>query len=306
MGFLPSRRDAGTARLRSIENARIRKAGNDLFHGIASAEVPDRHDSIVSIAGIDTSAFRRNPVLMLAHGGDLPIGRVVSLQRTEVAIARKAVSALGISFTFGSGPESQRVKSDVADRLVQSLSIAFIPLDERRATPEETKAHAFRNPDRATVITRSELIEISIVAVPSNPHAVIELPMGRGYSEGEIGQARIVARALRSVAPQQSRALDRAIREAERVNLTCASGGASAAFCGRARGRDAADLAAGLAALSRDTAALLRGGRSSDLDGVGAVLRDVQRDLARRGVSSPSSTRSDLDRASALLRSLKW
>lgn len=130
-----------------------KKAGadGDVFSIIASTSAIDRQGDSVDQSGWDLKNYNKNPVLLWAHDyTELPIGKVVS--------ARVEKGKLIADFVFASeeaNPKAQQIKRLYEEGIVNASSVGFIPLE--------------RN---GNIITRSELLELSLVPVPANQEAL--------------------------------------------------------------------------------------------------------------------------------------
>jgi HK97 family phage prohead protease len=119
---------------------------------VMSKEVTDRDGEIISIAGIDTTNFAKNPVVLDSHRMNTTVfdilGKVIDIQKT-------VDSLIGV-IEFSDTPQGQMAKRLVDQGILKTLSIGFIP-----------KTY------EGNVIMNSELLEVSFVAVPSNPEAMV-------------------------------------------------------------------------------------------------------------------------------------
>src|SRR5690625_5093239 len=131
----------------------------------ASTPALDRHGSRILPAGIRTESFERNPVFLWGHEGygrpdpQAVIGRVVRQQ--------KSAEAFDIEVEFA--PEAANPRAEQALRLVRAgflsaVSIGFLP----RRSHEEHLADG----RRVLVHDEVELLEVSLVPIPSNPEAL--------------------------------------------------------------------------------------------------------------------------------------
>ena len=131
----------------------------------ASTPALDRHGSRILPQGIRTEAFERNPVFLWGHDGygrpdpQAVIGRVIR--------HRKSAQAFDIEVEFA--PEAANPRAEQALRLVRAgflsaVSIGFVPL----------RSHEERLPGGKTVLVYDEveLLEVSLVPIPSNPEAL--------------------------------------------------------------------------------------------------------------------------------------
>lgn len=135
----------------------------------ASTPAVDRHGTVIRPEGINTLKFDANPIFLWAHDGygsmfggpsvDSIIGRVTG--------HRKSRDAFDIDVEFA--PPEASATADQAFRLVQSgflsaVSIGFVPLKHHE---EEIEGRGVTQ-----IFDEVELLEISLVPIPSNPEAV--------------------------------------------------------------------------------------------------------------------------------------
>ena len=124
----------------------------------------DRDQEILVPKGGDFERFRKNPVVLWAHGhSDPPIGRAlwIKLQRGKiVASTQFAETDMGLEvFELFKGG------------FLNAFSVGLINTKSHQPTPKEIA----RRPELSTVwriIDEWELLEFSAVAVPSNPEAL--------------------------------------------------------------------------------------------------------------------------------------
>lgn len=137
------------------------------FEVIATTEGIDRDGEMIKGDGWDFTNFMKNPVLLWAHDyTSLPIGKV-----TEVFIEEGAVKVRGI---FAKTAFAEEVKSLYDQGILRAVSVGFIPRERE-----------------GNIITKQELLELSFVAVPSNPDAVttgkeLDTFMRKWFSKEEV------------------------------------------------------------------------------------------------------------------------
>ena len=133
----------------------------------ASTFAKDRHHTRIKPDGINTDNFTRNPVFLWGHDGyggwSVPqmenvIGRVIA--------TRKSTDAFDIDVEFAE--ESVNPKGAMAHRmtkagLLSTVSIGFIPTEVKVITEGSSEV---------PIIEKAELLEVSLVPIPSNPEAV--------------------------------------------------------------------------------------------------------------------------------------
>ncbi|MCH9021176.1 MAG: HK97 family phage prohead protease [Planctomycetes bacterium] len=151
--------------------------GKREFVATINTDSIDRDKEIVDPAGIKWKNFLKNPVIMLQHQNwELPIGKAIWIKRFNNDGVRGIV-AKGI---IADGME----RADDTFKLMQqgiltTTSIGFGVLESREPSSEEIKNDP-KLKGVTRIITKSELYEYSIVAIPSNVgatvHAVSKMP----------------------------------------------------------------------------------------------------------------------------------
>jgi HK97 family phage prohead protease len=133
----------------------------------ASTNDVDRHGTIVEPRGIDTTNFRTNPVFMWGHdaygsGGGPPelanvLGRVVDY--------RQDANAFDIEVEWADHDRAVMARDLVRAGFLSAVSVGFIPDADSMTTRSIEGAEI-------PVYNRTELVEVSLVPVPSNPNAI--------------------------------------------------------------------------------------------------------------------------------------
>lgn len=121
--------------------------------GIASTENVDRQGEVIRQEGWDLRNFKKNPILMLAHNyNELPIGKVTNVKVEENKLTFKAI--------FSEATQIAREAFQlVQEGILKAFSVGFIPREYDEKEPN--------------VVTKAELLEISLVAIPANPQAMV-------------------------------------------------------------------------------------------------------------------------------------
>lgn len=170
-----------------------------------SAQSIDRDGDIIAQKGIDLKAFRKNPVVLFAHGGgrfggdvrgQLPIARAMKLFRAGEGDLIKSFSV--DRFTE---PEINALGDTVFRMLtnkpafLSAASIGFRPLDVETRETEEDEPGIFWAPSNFKKI---EKLEHSIVPVPANADALvgaksagIDLAPIKTWAEGILDEASL-------------------------------------------------------------------------------------------------------------------
>lgn len=138
----------------------VKSVAVDTFEGWASTASLDRQGDVVLPDAFTSSlkAFLDNGPIYWNHAEmhdplAKPIGRAI-----DAKIAR---DGLYMKAKWARTPEAEEVRGLVSDGIVKSLSIGFRPRESRKGE------------GGANVITDLELLEVSVVAIPANPSAVI-------------------------------------------------------------------------------------------------------------------------------------
>lgn len=134
----------------------------------------DRDREIVLPEGIELEDYRANPIVLFGHDQNKPVGKCLWVKATPEGLTAKTRYAERPKNYAGEWQPDfvfEMVKADV----LRGKSIGFLPLEMRDPTAEELAEY----PDCQNVITRSLLLEYSVVSVPSNPNALVEV-VGKG------------------------------------------------------------------------------------------------------------------------------
>lgn len=134
----------------------------------ASTNALDRHGTRFDVTGIDTENYSLNPIFGWAHdlyGGFFSSPRLDHVLGRTVAI-KKSAQALDIDVDFA--PAEVNPTADMAFRMVKNrflnaVSVGVIPRDVIMETHDGVDV---------PVIRKSELLEVSLVSIPSNPEAL--------------------------------------------------------------------------------------------------------------------------------------
>jgi hypothetical protein len=146
-----------------------RAAGGRTISFVASTDGLDRHGTKILPLGIDTTRFEQNPIIGFGHdlygswvGSPDPrniIGKAVGLRKTQRRLEAD------IEFLRGDiNANAEMIFQMVKAGAVNAVSIGFIP----RKVETEIDAAGREIP----IIAESELLEISVVPIPSNPDAL--------------------------------------------------------------------------------------------------------------------------------------
>lgn len=130
----------------------LQKENNEIV-GIASTAKEDRQGESIKQEGWDLKNFKKNPVLLASHQyQEFPIGKVTNVRVQDGNLTFKAI----FSEATQKAKEAYQL---VQEGILNTFSVGFIP-----------REYDAKN---ASIITKAELLEISLVAVPANPEAVV-------------------------------------------------------------------------------------------------------------------------------------
>src|SRR3990167_7452150 len=144
-----------------LENVEVKKVGERQYEFTASTADMDRDGEVIDVSGWDLKNYKKNPVIMYAHDyRSLPIGKATKIGIKDGKLVNN------VEFP----PEGTYEFADIVERLVntgylKTESVGFIP---RKWEDGEGGDKAPRR-----TYTKQELLEISIVPVPSNPNALM-------------------------------------------------------------------------------------------------------------------------------------
>lgn len=141
--------------------------GSRVVFKINSAAL-DRHGTVIEPGGVDLANYKNNPVVKFEHGldrsiGDRVIGRATNVQHKDGALIAE------VEFD-SEDPVAADIERKVRQGFLNATSIGFRALErEWREVESDTD-----DPFKQLVFTRTELLEFSVVSVPSNPEALVE------------------------------------------------------------------------------------------------------------------------------------
>jgi len=142
-----------------LEDCEVKKLGERQYEFVASTSTQDRDGEVINAEGWDTKNFKKNPVIMYAHDyHSLPVGRAPRVWMSDGKLKN----------TVEFPPEGTYEFADIVERLVdtgylKTESVGFIPKKWEDGDGEKAPRRTY---------TKQELLEISIVPVPSNPDAL--------------------------------------------------------------------------------------------------------------------------------------
>lgn len=142
----------------------VNEQGQDVYTFIFSTNEIDRDEEIVITAGIEITNYLTNPVVLKSHASyELPIGKVVNIWLGSEGLLPDGTTKTVLygDIVFGDDKESQEVKMKVDSGILRAVSIGF---KCKEWTKDESKD--------VRIYTKTELLEVSLVSLPSNPSAI--------------------------------------------------------------------------------------------------------------------------------------
>lgn len=170
---------------------------------IASTESVDRMGDIIRVKGWDLKSYRANPIALLQHNPDWPIG-TSKVSKGELPGGGKALFS---DITFASAEASELAQQTfllAKEKVLRGNSVGFIGRQTRRPENEEERV-ALGLGEYGVEFLKQELVEDSVVSVPANPDAVT-LAL-RGFVElGTLSQdqADVFAHKALSIEPKDA------------------------------------------------------------------------------------------------------
>jgi HK97 family phage prohead protease len=171
------RTDAGLVRAAPLAGVRkgmidvVERVDDRTLRFTISTAAVDRDQDTIDLAGWQLDHFTRNPVVLWAHDATSPpIGKAIDFGRDS----NRLFSAVQFLPDKGYGPAgdfAEMIYCMVRDGYLSATSVGFRPI----------KWTFTEDPDRGADdwlpgidFSQQELVELSIVPVPSNPDALIE------------------------------------------------------------------------------------------------------------------------------------
>ena len=152
-----------------------------LYKARLFSEKPNRRGDIVVVAGMDTSEFERNPVVLHEHGyagTRLPIGRATRIIRHKASIDAE--------FEFDpDDPTAQLIERKFSNGFLRQVSVGF---NIKQAEPVDPDDDSWFAPMRYNL---TELVEFSIVAVGADTSAIRKQALTAWRKSQSVGKIRL-------------------------------------------------------------------------------------------------------------------
>tara|TARA_Y100000593_G_C4298466_1_gene331990 strand:+ start:948 stop:1748 length:801 start_codon:yes stop_codon:yes gene_type:complete len=147
-----------------MKRAKSKKRSTETVSFVASTASPDRYGDVIDQRGWDTTAYNKNPVVLLNHdSSELPIGKGnVSIKNGQLVI--------DVEFD-DQDPKAQEVKRKSQAGFLNAVSVGFRPLESvSRFQLSKDNPHYGQ---KGTYFSKAELLEVSIVTIPANGEATM-------------------------------------------------------------------------------------------------------------------------------------
>lgn len=121
-----------------------------VIEGFANKKVVDRGNDLVDSGALSIDRYKQNPIILFNHNSMMPVGKALEIENTDEGVKLRALlSNSDVDHIKG-------VRDLVKEGILNSFSIGF-------DVQEETK-----NEEGVNVISKGELLEVSIVGIPMN------------------------------------------------------------------------------------------------------------------------------------------
>lgn len=192
--------------------AKIRSAENGGISIVASDATVDRYGDIVDPRGWDLTAYMTNPVLLVDH--DYRVESIVGHASTAY-VEDHALKVLARLDDKGTNAKATMVRNLIEQGSLRTTSVGFAPVeyhammrgvqDKCPVCVGHAKGLAGAEGDYRDVyleglhFTKQELLELSFVAVPANPSALIDNSVDDGSEKlrGLFSRARLATMLLK-------------------------------------------------------------------------------------------------------------
>lgn len=150
-------------KLKQFLTGQVKALSDEIFSGIASSGREDRDGDTINPNGWDLTAYKNNPILLWGHNPyNPPVGKALNL--------RVEGGQLRFDFSMANTPMGQELKTLIKDGYLNTFSVGFIP---REFGDVNAGGYTFQ---------KCELLEISLVSIPSNVDAMVTSRSFQGMS----------------------------------------------------------------------------------------------------------------------------
>lgn len=141
----------------------VKAIDEDIIRVCASKQVVDRDGDLIMVDGIATENYLKNPVVLKCHDAyEYPIGKVETLEK---GLDENGVPELVAGIKFADTDDGREAHYLFKNGFLNAVSIRFQPIEYNQMN--ETDGMRYK-------ILKSELLEISAVAIPANQAALVK------------------------------------------------------------------------------------------------------------------------------------
>lgn len=137
------------------------KSKNITVEGLANAFIVDRANEVISPDAWDLKNYLLSPIILFNHDEREPVGRALEVRETDGGLWIK------VKMSNSQNHEISRIRDLVEEGILKSFSVGFRPLEENQVRDDSGKM--------TNVISKAELLEVSIVSIPCNPESCFDL-----------------------------------------------------------------------------------------------------------------------------------
>lgn len=163
--FFKALPETGEVLIRKAFSKEVNQESDNIYKVLISVQISDRDNDVILIDGISTE-FYNNVVLWNHDLSQAPIAKVLELNKTSTELFGKIAFATQYEFATD-------MRSLVDEGILTSISLGFIPQETYSKGKAGFKEICQKyNIDQSTcdrVISKCEMIELSLVPVPANP-----------------------------------------------------------------------------------------------------------------------------------------
>jgi HK97 family phage prohead protease len=187
-----------------VQKAKNRDGFVNVF--IANSGEPDIIDDVLMAKGVDLTRYKANPVVSYMHTATYSADPNTVIAKGEVW-EENDMLMLGI-VKYDDNELAKEIKRKIDDGMLNTVSVSFMPKDGVYKTIGGKERF---------VITKSELLEVSVVNVPADPKAVKVKSIEPSPEIGDIEEKRAEVRAFLKVKSDEATAKQKS--DAQRVGL---------------------------------------------------------------------------------------
>lgn len=159
----------------------------DGYIGYANVGVLDRDGEIIDPKGWKLDNYRKNPVILTSHDySKLPVGRALWVQPDDKGLKVKFVLA-----TTETGREIQQL---IDEKILNAFSVGFRASKYIDNPGDEKGFEHLKDSGVKRIYTETELLEISLVGIPSCPESLIERALKGEIKSKELSDAILASR----------------------------------------------------------------------------------------------------------------